>query len=147
MLIMARSADYSELLGKLRGKKVLIWTCNTCARLCNGIGGTESCERLAARLSEDGIDVVGIIATSASCLERKVCDKRDEAISKDPDVILSITCSMGSANAEKVFGKVTVNPIETFGYGILDKDGVPVLFRDGSFIPVGDLSDKASPFI
>ena len=144
---MARSVDYSELLGKLAGKRVLIWTCNTCARLCNGIGGTESCERLAERLSKDGIDVAGVVATSASCLEKKVFDKRDEMLSKQPDVILSITCSMGSANAEKVFGKVTINPIETFGYGILDKDGVPVLFRNGSYIPVGDLSAKASPFI
>ena len=144
MLIMSRSMDYPELLGMLKGKKVSIWTCNTCARLCNNIGGTESCERLAERLSKDGVQVTKVVSTSAACLEDKVIGKKDEILSGQPDIVLSMTCCAGDSNARKVFGMETINPITTHGFGILAADGTPVLM-DGT--PVGSLSDSSSPFI
>ena len=147
MLIMSRSMDYPELLGMLRGKRVAIWTCNTCARLCNNIGGTESCERLAEKLSKDGVKVTKVVSTSAACLEDKVIGKKDEVLSGDPEIILSMTCSAGADNASRIFGKDVVNPVTTFGYGILREDGTPVLMKDGDMIPVGELSQRSSPFI
>ena len=144
MLIVSRSVDYSELLDMLRGKKVAIWTCNTCARLCNNIGGTESSERLAEKLRKDGIAITGVVSTSAACLEKKVIDKKSEILTGSPDIILSMTCCAGDANAKKVFGKDTINPIITHGFGILAEDGTPILM-DGT--PVGSLSDRSSPFV
>ena len=144
MLIISRSMDYPDLLRELTGKRVAIWTCNTCARLCNNIGGTESSERLADRLRKDGVEVVGVFSTSAACLEKKVADKKAEVLAGDPEVILSMTCSAGDANAKKFFGLDTVNPIVTHGFGILTEDGMPVMM-DGT--PVNDLSDSSSPFI
>lgn len=144
MLIMSRSVDYPELLGVLKGKRVAIWTCNTCARLCNNIGGTESCERLAKKLSEDGVKVTKVVSTSAACLEDKVIGKKDEILFDDPDIILSMTCCAGDSNAKKVFGIETINPIITHGFGILTEDGTPVLM-DGT--PVTSLSDRSSPFV
>ena len=128
----------------LRGKRVAIWTCNTCARLCNNIGGTESSERLAEKLRSDGVEVTSVVSTSAACLEKKVIDKKAEILSGDPDIILSMTCCAGDANAKKVFGKDTINPIITHGFGILTEDGTPVLM-DGT--PVDSLSDRSSPFV
>ena len=58
MTVMARDREYDQLLEDVRGRKVLIWTCNTCARLCN-IGGQEAGQRLADRLSGDDIISVG----------------------------------------------------------------------------------------
>ncbi len=147
MLIMSRSVDYPELLGKLKSRRVAIWTCNTCARLCNNIGGTESCERLAAKLSSDGIEVTGVFSTSAACLENKVLSKKDEVLSGDPDVILSMTCSAGADNASRIFCRDIENPIITFGYGILKDDGTPVLMKDGVMVPVDELSQRSSAFI
>lgn len=147
MLIMSRSMDYPELLGMLKGKRVAIWTCNTCARLCNNIGGTESCERLAERLSDDGVKVTKVVSTSAACLEDKVIGKKEEMLSGDPEIILSMTCSAGADNASRIFGRDIVNPVITFGYGILREDGTPVLMKDGKTTPVGDLSPRSSPFI
>ena len=144
MLIISRTVDYSELLDMLRGKRVAIWTCNTCARLCNDIGGTESSERLAEKLRSDGVEVTGTVSTSAACLEKKVIDKKAEILAGDPDIVLSMTCCAGDANAKKVFGKDTVNPITTHGFGILAEDGTPILM-DGT--PVSSLSDRSSPFI
>ncbi len=128
----------------LRGKKVAIWTCNTCARLCNNIGGTESSERLADKLRNDGIAITGVVSTSAACLENKVIGKKDEILSGDPDIILSMTCCAGDANAKKVFGRGTINPIITHGFGILTDNGAPILM-DGT--PVDSLSDRSSPFV
>ena len=136
--------DYPDLLDALKGKRVAVWTCNTCARLCNNIGGTESSERLAERLRGDGIQVIGVVSTSAACLEKKVIDKKTEILAGSPDIILSMTCCAGDANAKKVFGKDTVNPITTHGFGILAEDGTPILM-DGT--PVSSLSDRSSPFI
>ena len=144
---MSRSMDYPELLGMLKGKRVAIWTCNTCARLCNNIGGTESCERLAEKLSKDAVKVTKVVSTSAACLEDKVIGKKDEVLSGDPEIILSMTCSAGADNASRIFGKDVVNPVTTFGYGILREDGTPVLMKDGDMIPVGELSQRSSPFI
>ena len=144
MLIVSRTVDYPDLMKMLFGKRVAIWTCNTCARLCNNIGGTESSEKLAKKLSEDGIDVVGVVSTSAACLEGKVIGKKDEILSGQPDIILSMTCCAGDANAKKVFGIDTINPIVTHGFGILTENGTPVLM-DGT--PVSELSERSSPFI
>ena len=144
MLIVSRNVDYPELLDMLRGKKVAIWTCNTCARLCNNIGGTESSEKLAEKLRSDGVEVTSVVSTSAACLEKKVIDKKAEILAGNPDIILSMTCCAGDANAKKVFGKDTINPIITHGFGILTEDGTPVLM-DGT--PVSILSSRSSPFI
>ena len=144
MLIVSRTVDYSGLLDMLRGKRVAIWTCNTCARLCNNIGGTESSERLAEKLRGDGIVVTGVVSTSAACLEKKVIDKKAEILAGNPDIILSMTCCAGDSNAKKVFGKDTINPMITHGFGILTEDGTPVLM-DGT--PVDSLTDRSSPFI
>ena len=73
--------------------------------------------------------------------------KKDEVLSGDPEIILSMTCSAGADNASRIFGKDIVNPINTFGYGILREDGTPVLMKDGRMTPVGELSERSSPFI
>lgn len=134
MLMVARDRPYSELKDSLKGKRVAIWTCNTCARLCFDIGGTESAERLASALRNDGIDVLGVLHTPASCLEKKVREKYDgEQIGK-ADAVVSLTCNIGALCAERAFGKDVINPVATVGCGFVgegrklfvcgDKDGV-----------------------
>ena len=147
MLVMSRSIDYPDLLGALSGKKVAIWTCNTCARLCNSIGGTESSERLASKLSGDGVEVTKVVSTSAACLGKKVSEKKDEVLSGDPDVILCMTCDAGALNAKEIFCKGIINPIVTHGYGLLSDDNTPILMENGRKIPVSELSQRSSPFI
>jgi hypothetical protein len=123
MLMMARDRSYSELRESLKGKNVAIWTCNTCARLCNSIGGTESATKLADALRKDGIEVIGVFYTSASCLQDKVRGKADANILDKSDVVVSLTCDMGSVCAGTVFNKEMINPIVTFGPGLILEDG------------------------
>ena len=124
MMLMARDREYADLLADLEGKRVLIWTCNTCARLC-GLGGSEAAGRLAERLRGDGVDVVGTAHTSASCLVPKVASGLDGVA--DHDIILSLTCDVGSTLAGEVSGSQVMNPVLTFGAGYADADMVPRL--------------------
>lgn len=141
MMIMRRSVDYTELLGQLRGKKVAIWTCDTCARLCNGIGGKASATALMERLVSDGIEVTGVLSTSASCIMSKVSSKYDPEVIDGCDVILALTCDVGSMCAEIAFDKDSLNPIETLGPGCLDDNMMPIL-GDGRVVMMG-----CDPFI
>jgi len=136
---MVRMGSYSDLCGSLSGKSVAIWTCDTCARLCNGIGGMESAERLSERLGRDGINVTGILHTSASCVLKKVQEKNDPDIMKDTDLILSLTCETGAHCARQAFEKDVLNPIRTIGVGYIGKERVVYLKSDDGFVPVSDL--------
>lgn len=120
--MVARDRPYSELKDELVGKKVVIWTCNTCARLCNNIGGNDAAERLAAALEKDGVEILGILSTSASCLEGKVRAKEDKGMMEKADVVLSMTCNIGALCAERVFGKEVLNPLVTVGAGFVGED-------------------------
>lgn len=135
MQIMLRDREYPALLEELRGKKVLVWSCNTCARLCD-VGGTRNAEALAAKLKGDGIDVVGAAATGASCIASNI-RKCQDGKEKECDVIVSLTCDIGSALVSRVFGKPSLNPVRTLGTGYRDDDKVYFVFsRDGK----GDVS-------
>ena len=105
MLIMARSMDYPELLDTLTGKKVAIWTCNTCARLCNGVGGKDSAERLAARLRDDGISALSVLSVSAACIMDKVRTAAEDRVAVMCDVVVTLTCDVGSQCASICFDK------------------------------------------
>ncbi len=123
MIIMARDRGYDELLPDLEGRRVLVWTCNTCARFCNGLGGREAAEALAERLSKDGIDVVGTVSSSACCFMSKALRMAESK--KDSDLVLALCCDIGARNASAATGIEVLNPVVTFGAGYLDSDGTP----------------------
>ncbi len=126
MLTMARDRTYEELVPELRGRRVLIWTCSTCARLCGGLGGRESADSLAERLRADGADVAGTVCSAACCLSQR----SEEMASSSPkgyDLVLALCCSLGAWNAEQATGADVLNPVRTFGPGMADPDGVPLV--------------------
>ena len=118
MQMMLCDRTYPELRDMLAGKKVLVWTCNTCARLCD-VGGADNASALAAKLREDGIDAVAATAVAASCIASNIRKCQTE-ISGDFDTIVALTCDIGSALVRTVSGKETVNPVATVGTGYRD---------------------------
>ena len=131
MIMIARDRSYSELKEQLMGKKVVIWTCNTCARLCNGLGGDEAASNLRSVLEQDGIEVCGILSTSAACLKSKVRRAEDRSVLDNGDILLSLTCDMGSKCAEEVFLMEAINPLITIGYGYVEEDRSLTVIVDG----------------
>lgn len=141
MMILRRGMDYPELRDSLRGKRVAIWTCGTCARLCNGIGGRDSAERLASKLRSDGVQAVCSIAVSASCMMEKVAERADDPVLGMCDVVVALACDVGSECARACTGKEVLNPLETLGPGYLDGNRIPIL-SDGRVVLMG-----CSPFV
>jgi len=142
--MILRDRPYPELKSGLIGKKVVIWTCNTCARLCFDIGGTEAAERLAAALRNDGIEVLGVLHTPASCIEKKVREKYVKEMFDEADVVISLTCNIGALCAKRAFGKDILNPIATVGAGFVG-EGRKILVceeKDGG-LAVRELSEIA----
>jgi len=128
MLIVAKDRSYDDLLKDVAGKKVHIWTCNTCARLCYGLGGKDSAERLALRLEQDGVKVTGVNSTSASCIGSNL---RRIVIPDDTEMMISLTCDLGAVCASGVFRKEVLNPVRTIGPGVISEDCGPVLVSVG----------------
>ena len=121
MTVMARDRDYDALLGDVRGRRVLVWTCNTCARMCN-IGGRDAGERLAARLAEDGVEVAGCVSSSAPCYMSKA-DRMASEAQGEYDLVVALCCDMGARNASEATVAEVLNPVVTFGTGYLDRNG------------------------
>lgn len=155
MIIAGRNRDYKELSDSLRAKKVLVFTCNTCVRLCGEIGGREAADRLSNKLTEDGIEVVDTIDVSAACIGSKVRKKLTVSKLEEFDVILSLTCPLGAACVATVSGKDVCNPIENIGIGYLDEDGVQIVISGSCDFPEESLAIevaeetglKMSPFV
>jgi len=126
MMMIVRNAEYKDVLNSVKGRKVSVWTCSTCARMCNGVGGQQAAERLAIKLKEDGVDVKNSMSVSAACLMPKVNAKAEE-MSKDIDVIISLTCDVGVTCAARAFRKDVIAPLMTLGSGYIDEDGTLIV--------------------
>ena len=126
MMMIARSMDYADVLDTVKGRNPVIWTCGTCAKLCNGIGGIDAAERLADKLRNDGVNVLSCVSVSAACLMHKVRSKGEE-LHKDADMIISLMCDIGVTCISRAFGKDVLDPLITLGYGFMDDDGSPMI--------------------
>ena len=155
MIIAGRNRDYEEVAESLRAKRVLLFTCNTCIRLCGNIGGRESAEKLSDKLIKDGIDVIDVIDVSAACIGKKVCGKLTSSKLGASDVILALTCPLGASCIAAVSGVDVFNPVETIGVGYLDEDGVPIVVSDScdfsEEMPAAEVAEdeglKLTPFV
>ena len=124
MQLMARDRGLAELVSELRGKRVMIWTCNTCARLCD-VGGSSNAQRLATALRSEGIDVTSVASAKAACIASSARENGGKQ-SGSCDIVLVLACDAARRVAERTFSKPCVNPVVTIGPGYLSEDGVPV---------------------
>lgn len=127
-MMIARTAGYDEILAQVKGRTVAVWTCNTCARLCNGMGGNEAADRLADKLRADGVRVSASVSTSAACLMSKV-NVRIPEIPDGTDVVISMTCDIGVLCAYDAFDADVISPFVTIGTGFIDSDGEPMVMH------------------
>jgi len=126
MRMIARTIGYDDVLKAVKGKTVAIWTCGTCAKLCNGIGGKEAADRLADKLKGDGVNVSASLSISAGCLMAKVNAKAAE-IPDGTDIIIALTCDTGVMCAYDAFDADIMAPLVTIGNGFMDCDGKPMV--------------------
>ncbi|NBK24869.1 MAG: hypothetical protein EOM68_22940 [Spirochaetia bacterium] len=135
MLIITRSMDLDGLVERIGSRKVAVWTCRTCARLCDGLGGDEAAEKLAKALNVRGIEVVGNASTSASCLWSKVAAAMEKEPFRDADLVIPLTCDVASMLLGQFTDLPRLECTKTWGRGCLDSEGDPSLLcslDDGS---------------
>lgn len=135
MIMTLRTMDYEGLKAALpEDARLLIWSCNTCARMCGGFGGKAAVESLANRLSEDGRTVVGAEALNASCflsavrkrLERPEFRKMVESATH----LIPLTCITGTKLLLREMPHLqTVDVGKTIGLGFLSDTRGAVLTR------------------
>ena len=155
MIITGRNRDYKEVADSLKAKRVLLFTCNTCIRLCGNIGGRKAAEDLSEKLKGDGIDVIEVIDVSAACIAKKIRGKLTQSKVKASDVILALTWPLGASSIAAVSGVDVFNPLETIGVGYLDEDGVPIVVSGScdfsEEMPADEAAEygelKLSPFV
>ena len=121
--ISVRQYDYAGLKTKLKHTdKIVIVSCNSCARQCANLGGENGLQALAGKLEFDGFKVVHCELVPTACsvdhwrklLENKTTRTRLE----EADVLISLSCKAGEKEAAETAGRVRLLRVtKTLGEG------------------------------
>ena len=121
--ITVRRLGYDTLKTELRpGDKVVVLSCDGCAKQSDGLGGEQGLENLARKLREDGFDVVHRellpIACSPEQLRGRLDDEAVRALFEEADAIIPLTCRAGEEKAKELLpGLRVITVTKTLGKG------------------------------
>ena len=118
-MIVTSSKPYGVIKGMLKKwKKIGIVSCNSCARVCE-TGGRAKADELAARLRQDGFEVVDVEVLPMAC---NVDAARRPNYKGDLLVVLA--CDSGAYTLQSLFPtKVIIPALDTTGLGARDTQG------------------------
>jgi hypothetical protein len=124
-MIVTSTKPYGVIRGMLKKwKKVGIVSCNSCARACE-TGGKEKMEELAARLRQDGFDVVDTELLPMACNVDAAKKPNYQA-----DYLIALACDSGVCTLQSLFpNKIVVPALDTIGLGARDVQGNIFLMR------------------
>ena len=131
MIISVRNFDYDTLKGKLQqDEKIIIFSCNNCAKKCNGLGGRAGMKSLGDKLEADGFNILHRelcgVACSLDLIRKRSKEESTKALFEEADVIIPLSCEDGERALPVVFpDKKTIRITKTLGIGWASpKDGV-----------------------
>lgn len=108
----------------MKGDKICLVSCNTCARKCE-TGGKEVMDELAARLKSDGYNVIGETLVGMPCGLKHL----DEVILQG-DTAVVLGCDASVKAISTLFPEVKVIPaLDTVGLGAWDENGKVTIVR------------------
>ena len=128
-IMTVRRFEYEALKSKLtRTDRIVILSCDGCARQSDGLGGEQGLENLADKLEADGFHVVRREVLPIACSPEQLRDRlNDEAGAEtleQTDVVIPLACRMGIRKAEEILpGLRILRVTETLGKGTLSPDG------------------------
>ena len=131
MIISVRNFDYDGLKEKLTPEdKIIVFSCNNCAKKCKGLGGRAGMKSLGDKLKADGFNVIlqelcGV-ACSLDLIRRRANEEATKALFEAADVLIPLSCEDGERALPVVFpGKRIIKVTTTLGIGWgSPKDGV-----------------------
>ena len=102
--ISARRYEYEELRDKLQSDdRIVILSCNCCARLCDGLGGEQGMTSLGDKLEADGYNVVQRQLVPEACSDdpklNPLHDVSARKLFEDADVILPLSRALRSRSS------------------------------------------------
>lgn len=151
--ITVRRFEYEALKARLTpDDRIVILSCDSCAKQSNGLGGEQGLGGLADKLAADGFKFVHRELLPAACSPEQLRDRlRDEAARKlfeEADVIIPLSCRAGVKTADEVLpdlrilrvtrtlgtgsfspatGARLTQPLEGIGIEIDDAEGISVV--------------------
>ena len=121
--ITVRQFEYQELKAKLKpDDRIVIVSCNSCAKQSDGLGGEQGLKSLADKLEADGFSVVHRellpIACSPKQLRARPDDKGNQKLFEEADIIIPLSCETGIENAKEIIpGLRILRVTKTLGKG------------------------------
>ena len=121
--ITVRQFGYEELKKKLkRDDRILLLSCDSCAKQSNGLGGEQGLRSLADRLTADGFDVHHRELLSVACspeqLKDRLQDEKIRRVFEDADVIIPLACQAGEERVGEVLPSMQlIRVTKTLGGG------------------------------
>lgn len=124
MIVSLRTKSYDELKKALsKDEKIVLYSCNLCIKLCNGLGGKEAIEDLAQKLTADGYNIIHTEPIGYGCHFGLVNTRKRGETTKDifeeADAFVTIICTDGHEKLMKMFKrKKLIATAETVGIGM-----------------------------
>ena len=123
MIISVRRYDYETLKKDLSPEdKIVILSCNNCAKKCKGLGGRAGLKSLGDKLDADGYNVtlreLCGIACSVDLVRKRTKEASTQKFFADADVIIPLSCEEGEDAAMIAFPHARVLKVtKTLGIG------------------------------
>ena len=123
MILSVRNMSYEDLAGSLDKKdKLIVLSCNNCAKKCLGLGGRPGLKSLADKLDNDGFNVIRRELIGFACSVDLVGKRGKQPETKgwfdEADVILTLACQDGEDAVANAFpGKKVPKLNRTLGIG------------------------------
>jgi hypothetical protein len=123
MILSARLFEYDELKKKLKkDEKIIVFSCNNCAKKCDGLGGRVGLKALCDKLEADGFNVTRRelcgIACSLDMIEERAQNEATAKVFEQADVIIPLSCEDGEHAIHHVFPHVKIVRVtKTIGIG------------------------------
>jgi hypothetical protein len=123
VILSVRRKSYAELAESLdKDAKIIVLSCNNCAKKCLGLGGRVGLAALADKLDRDGFNVIRRELIGFACSVDLVGKRAVEDATKqwfaEADVILTLACEDGEIAVKNAFPEAQVPSLnQTLGIG------------------------------
>ncbi len=150
--ISVRRFEYEALKAELRpDDRIVVLSCDSCAKQSNGLGGEQGLRSLADKLVADGFNVLHRellpIACSPEQLRDRLQDEETRKLFAEADVIIPLSCQAGENRASELLpglrilrvtrtlgkgsfspetGARLTEPLADVGLGTDDPEGMPL---------------------
>ena len=121
--ITVRRFEYDELRAKLKpDDRIVILSCDSCAKQSDGLGGERGLKGLADRLTADGFSVVHQellpVACSSKHLRARLDEEGTRKLFEEADVIIPLSCRAGIEKSKEILpGLRVLRVTKTLGKG------------------------------